>query len=398
MKFFGKLCETGQTVLLETSGAQIKSLQAVSTPPAGVLGDNANNDIIGGEDVWISPGFIDLQFNGYGGYDFNRASWTTGESSEEAPRKIVDLAARAGTAMLCPTIVTNSREGMIESLQFLSEAIESDRVLRNAVPAFHIEGPYISSEEGLRGAHPKEHTRDANWDEFQEFQEAANGRIKILTLAPERVGAIPFIEKASAAGIAVALGHTGASPSQIRDAISAGARLSTHLGNGSQNLIQRHANYFFEQLASDELTSCIIPDGHHLPPELVKIIARVKGNKNLIIVSDAVALGGKPPGIYDDGRHEVLPSGKVVLAGTPYLAGAGHLLDTCAANTLRWTELGMSGLTQVASTNPARVLGLKNTGYINLQHDADLTLFRETKTGPLEIVATVLKGEVLYRQ
>ena len=74
------------------------------------------------------------------------------------------------------------------------------------------------------------------------------------------------------------------------------------------------------------------------------------------------------------------------------------MLDTCAANTLRWTELGMSGLTQVASTNPARVLGLKNTGYINLQHDADLTLFRETKTGPLEIVATVLKGDVLYKQ
>lgn len=394
MKLFGKLCETGQLVCIETDGTQIKSIESVST----VSADEASGEIIGGEDVWISPGFIDLQFNGYGGFDFNRASWTTGESSEDAPRKIVDLAARAGTAMLCPTIVTNSREGIIESLQFLSRAIESDPVLQNALPAFHIEGPYISSEEGLRGAHPKEHTRDATWDEFQQFQEAANGRIKILTLAPERNGAIPFIEKASAEGIVIALGHTGATVAQIKDAISAGAHLSTHLGNGSQNMIQRHSNYFFEQLARDEVTACIIPDGHHLPPELVKIIARVKPAEKFVIVSDAVALGGRPPGIYDDGRHEVLPSGKVVLAGTPYLAGAGHLLDTCAANILRWTEIGMNGLAQAIATNPAHILGLKNTGHIKVSGDADLTLFRETETGPLEVAATLLKGELLYKQ
>ena len=392
MQFFGKLCDTGQSVFIQTDGAKITSIEAALAPPKGVL-----DETIGGADVWISSGWIDLQFNGYGGFDFNRASWTKGETSEDAPRRIVELAARAGTAMICPTIVTNSRAGMIESLQFLSKAIKSDSVLDSALPAFHIEGPYISGEEGLRGAHPKEHTRDPNWDEFQEWQEAANGRIKILTLAPERDGAILFIEKATANGIAISIGHTGATPLQIRDAISAGAQLSTHLGNGSQNMIQRHSNYFFEQLASDEMTACIICDGHHLPAELVKIIARVKPSEKFVLVSDAVALGGMPPGIYDDGRHEVLPSGKVVLAGTPYLAGAGHLLDTCAANALRWTELGMNGISQAVASNSARILGLKNSGKVEVGNDADLTLFRETKSGPVEIVATVLKGEFLFQ-
>jgi N-acetylglucosamine-6-phosphate deacetylase len=388
MKLFGKLTTTGQTAVIETNGSKIQALTAADTAPEGA---------VGGSDVWISPGWIDLQFNGYGGYDFNRDSWTTGDTSDEAPRKIFELAARGGTAMLCPTIVTNTREGMIKSLQFLRRTVESDRQLSDAFPGYHVEGPYISSEEGLRGAHPKECTRNPDWDEFQEFQEAADGRIKILTLAPEREGALPFIEKATAAGVKISIGHSGATPDEIRDAIAAGAHLSTHLGNGSQNMIQRHRNYFFEQLAADEMTSCIITDGHHLPEGLVKIISRVKPSDKLVIVSDAVALGGKPAGIYDDGRHEVLPSGKVVLAGTPYLAGAGHLLDTCAANYLRWTGGGMSGLTKAIAYNPAAILDLPQTGQLEVGKDADLTLFRETSEGPLEIAATVLKGEAVYQ-
>lgn len=386
MKIFGKLCTNQQTALIETDGPKIKSITPADTMPEGVLG---------GADVWISPGWIDLQFNGYGGYDFNRDSWTTGDSSDEAPRKMVELAAKGGTTMLCPTVVTNSREGMIESLKFLARTIENDKLLQAALPALHVEGPYISSQEGLRGAHPKEHTRDPDWDEFQEFQEAAGGRIKILTLAPEREGSIEFIEKATAAGIRISIGHSGANPDEIRDAISAGAHLSTHLGNGSENMIQRHRNYFFEQLADDRMTACIITDGHHLPENLVKIIARVKPTDKLIVVSDAVALGGKPAGIYDDGRHEVLPSGKVVLAGTPYLAGAGHLQDTCAANYLRWTDGGMSGLAQAFSYNPAKVLGLSGSGSLETGKDASFTLFRETDSGPLAIAATVLKGELV---
>src|SRR5439155_17274250 len=177
---------------------------------------------LGGEDVWIAPGFIDLQLNGYGGHDFNQRFWTEGESPTDTITQIVELAARSGTTMLCPTICTNSREAILNGLREIARVCESDARLAKAMPAIHVEGPYLASEDGPRGAHPKEHVRDPDWDEFQQFQEAASGRIKLFTLAPEREGALPFIEKLTAAGVAVSIGHTGAAPDQIRDAVRSG--------------------------------------------------------------------------------------------------------------------------------------------------------------------------------
>ncbi|HTE16934.1 MAG TPA: amidohydrolase family protein, partial [Armatimonadota bacterium] len=267
------------------------------------------------------------------------------------------------------------------------------------VAGVHVEGPYLSAEDGPRGAHPLEHVRAPDWDEFERFQEAAGGRIRLFSLAPETPGALPFIERLAAAGIVPALAHTGAEPETIRDAVRAGARMSTHLGNGAHAQIRRHPNYIWEQLAHDELYASIIADGHHLPPSVVKVIARAKGPERLALVSDAVSLGGLPPGLYAEGRHEVLPSGKIVVGGTPYLAGAGHLLDTCIANALRFTDLSLAQVTRCASTVPARILGLEaRKGHLRTGYDADLTLFRVPREGPLEIVATLRGGDIAYRQ
>ena len=142
----------------------------------------------------------------------------------------------------------------------------------------------------------------------------------------------------------------------------------------------------------------MIADGHHLPPAVLKVFARVKGPDKLCLVSDAVSLGGMPPGVYSNGRHEVLPSGKVVLAGTPLLAGAGHLLDTCVANAVRLTDLTIAQATHCASAVPAQILGIEGRkGRLAAGKDADVTLFRLPAEGPLEIVGTVVAGEVVYR-
>ncbi len=388
MKIYGKSVSTGELTIVSIEDKQIKSVEAGTFPGEAVLG---------GEDVWISPGWIDLQLNGYGGYDFNHASWTTGDTSPEAPARIAQLIARAGEAISLPTIVTNGREGIAQSMKSLAGTLDADEKLAHAFPAIHLEGPYISDEDGARGAHALEHTRDPDWDEFQFWQEESGGRIKIVTLAPERKGALAFIEKAAASGVIIALGHTAATPETVRDAVSAGARMSTHLGNGSHAMLPRHSNYLWEQAASDELTAGIIADGFHLPPSMIKCFARLKGAKRMCLVSDAVSLGGQAPGIYDNGRHEILPSGKVVLAGTPYLAGAGHLLDLCLANALRWTDLGMDGVMQTVTSTPARLLGWENKGQLAPGFDADITLFRTPDEGALEIVATVSDGELVYR-
>lgn len=356
-------------------------------------------DDSGSNDLWIAPGFVDLQVNGYGGFDFNCDSWTGGKTGPDAPRHIANLLLQSGTTTACPTVVTSTCAGILESFRALNVALQRDENLAQIFPCFHLEGPYISGEEGARGAHPAACARDADWDEFARFQDAAGGRIKTVTLAPERGGALPFIERAVESGVVVAIGHTAAMPAQIRDAVQAGATLSTHLGNGSHAHLPRHENYLWQQLAQDELTACVIADGHHLPPELVKIMARVKGENRLCLVSDAVALGGLPPGLYSDGRHEVLPTGKVVLAGTPFLAGAGTLLDECVLNALRWTELGIAGVTRAAAENPARVLALADRGVIEVGKRADFVLFRvPPESGKkLDIVAVMQDGKFIEK-
>lgn len=385
MRVRGKRFDTGEVVTLTLAGGRISG----SSREAGAAD-------LGGDDLWLAPAFLDLQVNGYGGYDFNLGAWgAEGEvSSELAP--IFDLLARSGTASFCPTITTNSREAILEGLRAIAELTEQDRSLRHAVAGIHLEGPYIAAEDGPRGAHPLEHVRDPSWEEFQAFQDAAGGQIRIITLAPERPGALRFIEQLSEAGVVVALGHSGADPAVIQDAVLAGARMSTHLGNGSHAVLPRHSNYLWEQLACDGLHASIIADGHHLPPSVLQTFVRTKGPERLALISDAISLGGLPPGLYANDVREVLPSGKVVVAGTPYLSGAGHLLDTCIAHAVRTTDLTLAQAVRCATEVPARLLGRVDRGELRVGTAADLVLFRLPDTGPLEIEATVRAGEIIH--
>lgn len=387
LRICGRLCDTGDVVTVLVTGGKIDRVV-----PGSCSAD------AGGPDVWVSPGFCDIQVNGYGGIDFNIGAWG---GTDEVAHEIAPLYAmlwRSGTALACPTITSNSLDAMRQAFADLAAACAAEPLIRASTPGFHMEGPYIASEDGPRGAHPAEHVRDPDWDEFQRLQEAAAGQICLCTLAPERPGALRFIDKLVTSGVAAAIGHTGADPSTIRDAVQAGATLSTHLGNGAHSQLPRHPNYIWEQLADDRLYASVIADGRHLPDAVLRCFARVKGSDRLILVSDAVSLGGLPAGRYAEGRYEVLPSGKVVLAGTPYLAGAGHLLDVCVANALRWSGLSLAETVSTVSATPARLLRRDaDKGRLGPGCDADFTLFRIRPTGPLEIVATVVAGTPVYR-
>jgi N-acetylglucosamine-6-phosphate deacetylase len=276
--------------------------------------------------AWVAPAFFDPQINGCRGVGFNAPALTA-----DGVKLVAAECRRHGIGGFLPTLITGAFDALRHGFATLAAARAADPDLARAIPGYHLEGPYLSGEDGPRGAHPREHTRDPDWDEFRRLQDAAAGRILMVTVAPERAGAVRFIERLSAAGVVVAIGHTAATTDQLRAAVDAGAKTSTHLGNGAHAVLPRHPNYLWDQLADDRLWMSIIPDGHHLPAAVVKCLVRAKGVARTLVTCDASSLAGLPPGRYREWGSDldVLPSGKVVVAGTPYLAGSGHFTDVC---------------------------------------------------------------------
>ncbi len=334
---------------------------------------------------WVAPALFDLQINGCDGHSFNSERLTVA-----SVRHVVQVCRRHGVGGLCPTLVTNGFAALEHGMRTLRQACEADAEVGRAVAGIHLEGPYISPEDGPRGAHPRQHVRPPDWDEFRRLQDAAGGRIRLVTLAPEQDGALRFIERLAAAGVVVALGHTAASGACIRDAVKAGARLSTHLGNGSHAVLPRHDNYVWEQLADDGLWASIICDGHHLPPAVVRCFVRVKTPARIILTCDASSLAGLPPGRYGewDQEFEVRPEGKVVVPGTSYLAGSAAFTDVCVGNVIRFTGVSLAEAVDMASARPRELLGLPPRR-LEAGAPADLVLFDWEEGGAFRVRATL---------
>ncbi len=323
---------------------------------------------------YISPGFLDIQVNGYRGIHYNQPGL-----AEDHVRAIVDRVAPSGTAQHVATVVTAPFELMLRNCEAIARAREDDADTRAAIAGIHIEGPYISPKDGPRGAHDQAAVRAPDVEEFSQWQEAARGAIRMITVAPESDGAIDFIGQVAATGVVVSIGHTAADSATIQEAIRAGARLSTHLGNGSHASLPRLHNYIWEQLGADELRATIIADGFHLPFAVLKVVARTKGLDRLILISDVVQHGGQPPGVYTMGsmQVEVHDDGHIGLAGTPFLAGAGHLLDRGVARFMSATGADLASTVRLCTTNPARLLGLPpRAGTLQVGAPANLTIFR----------------------
>jgi N-acetylglucosamine-6-phosphate deacetylase len=370
---------TGDRLDLRCEGGLIQSV----TPPSRAI-PNLEAD-------WMAPAFFDLQINGCDGIGFSSANLTIADV-----RRVVEVCRRHGIVELLPTIITNSSAVLVQCLATLRAARESDVALARAIAGIHLEGPYISPEDGPRGAHPRQHVRPPDWEEFLRLQEAAGGLIRLLTLAPEHDSALSFIERLTAAGVVVAIGHTAAGGPRIREAICAGARLSTHLGNGAHAVLPRHPNYIWEQLADDDLWASIICDGHHLPPSVVRCILRVKTPTRTILTCDASSLAGLPPGRYQAWGQEfdVVPEGKIVLPGTHYLAGSWAFIDQCISNVLRLGGTNVADAIDMAGARPRALLGLPPRS-LDPGQPADIVLFDWKSAGEWRLRTTIAAGQAI---
>ncbi len=388
MRIVARRYDTQEPVAVDIDDGRISTMSAASPPVAGEALP------------WLAPGLVDLQVNGFGGRAFNDPAL-----SVEDVLRISCTLDRFGVTSYCPTVTTDSHEALLQAMTRLARACEQSAEVARRVPGFHLEGPYISPDDGPRGAHSRQYVRPPDADEFQRLQDAAGGRICILTLSPEYEAAPAFIARVAAMGVLVAIGHTSATSDQIQAAVDAGASLSTHLGNGAHGQLRRHPNYIWDQLAEDRLSASLIVDGHHLPAAVVKAFVRAKSPARCILISDVTALGGMPPGRYEmPGLEavELLESGRPVVAGQQQiLAGAAVPITAGIANILRFTDEPLSSAVDMASTRPAALLG-RSRPWLRVGQPADLAIFhlpgadKSTPVGEVAVVATINSGRLVF--
>jgi N-acetylglucosamine-6-phosphate deacetylase len=352
---------TGQPVEVKISDGKIQEINSIEK----VTGENP---------VYIAPGFIDNQVNGFAGVSFAFGdSDLTSEGIEKATRELW----KKGVTTYLPTLTTNSTELLTKNFAILGKAVEAENLL-GSIPGFHLEGPYINPEDGYRGAHPKQFVKLPDWDEFMQFYEASGENILQVTLAPEMEGGLDFVTKCSQKGIVVALGHHNASAQTVTEAIDRGAKIATHLGNGAANMINRHNNPFWSQLADDRFHISIIGDSFHLLPEEIQTFYKVKGVEKTIITSDVTHYAALEPGEYTTSTGETIELTEEGMLRYPeqnVLYGSASPMTKGVGFVMKVTGCTLAEAVQMGSTNPARLYNLNDRGVMEPGKRADIVLF-----------------------
>ena len=378
----GKIAGLG-TVEIRLVGERIESIST---------GDLIRRDLrLPDDDVRITPGFIDIQVNGFAGVDFNHPNFR-GDDLIGVCRNLLST----GVTRFCPTLITANHRQLARNIKEIWRTCEKHPLVRKMVLGIHLEGPYINPEDGPRGAHPQAQVARPDWDEFERLLVMGKGWVRMVTVAPEMPGGLAFIQKASQSGLVVGIGHCNPEPDIVDQAVGAGARISTHLGNGTHQMLDRHQNYLQKQLAHDGLMASIICDGTHLPDYFVKNVVRAKEKSRVVLITDATAASHAPAGRYSLGDLEIEADddGVLRLAGTPYLTGSTLTMDRAIANCAAFAGITLASTIKLATENPAGLFdGI--SGKLETGQRADLVLFR-AKRKKINILRVYLAGRLLY--
>jgi N-acetylglucosamine-6-phosphate deacetylase len=374
MKCSGIDVSTGNSIAIEF-GATIEKVRSSECPP--------------GTATLLAPGFIDIQVNGFAGADFNNPA-----ASVDDIGRALDAILRTGVTRCLPTVITGDPHDMLACLRNLRHA-QITLPWGRAIAGFHVEGPHIEAEDGPRGAHPARWVRPPDLNEFLRWQDATEGKIRLITLSPHWPQAPDYIAAIVQAGVTVSIGHTGATAAQIEAAVGAGATLSTHLGNATHAWLRKHPNYIWDQLAEDRLSASFIVDGIHLGRAFLRTALRAKTVERTVLVTDASApAGARFPGRYRLGEQDadLTEDGRVVLAGTDKLAGSALRMNQGIANMVSLGGLSLPEAVRTATVNPARVIHLAGRMRgLEVGECADIVAFRREDAG-LEIESVWMDG------
>ncbi len=336
--------------------------------------------LVDGTGMWVVPGFIDIHTHGADGVDVNAA---TGEDFE----KICRFQARQGTTSWLASVLTDTKEQTLWCIEQYNRWKQGEKKGAHLM-GIHLEGPFLSTE--YKGAMPEHLLQKPNTDLVREYQKAAGGDIRYLTIAPELEGAISFISQMKELGIVVSIGHSAASYETAMEAIKAGAASSTHTGNAMKLLHQRFPAIWGAALESETLYCEMICDGLHLHPGVIRLTIKAKGLDKVVAVTDSIMAAGLPDGNYKLGVNDVVvKDGDAKLAGKENRAGSTLTTGKALKNLLSFTGKSLEEILPLLTENPARLLGVYDRiGSIEEGKDADLVLLDQK----LEVCETMVKG------
>jgi N-acetylglucosamine-6-phosphate deacetylase len=340
--------------------------------------------------ICLSPGWIDLQVNGFGGINLS-----SDDLSDDQVVSVSNQLIHEGVTRWCPTIISSSYDRTTHCIKGIVKATQKDAQTQKAVIGLHLEGPYISPHEGFRGAHTEKFIRSPNWDEFCAWQEAAEGLIRLISLDPTAEGSIEFIERVVEQGVLVGIGHSEASPERIKSAIQAGARFATHLGNGIPAQIHRHKNQLWTLLADEQIWAGVIFDGFHLPLDVMQVFYKVKGPDKLVLTSDSTEFANMPPGVYETiigGKVQLHANGRLTIYGSDdYLAGSSFSLRECIETSIRLLGKPLDEILRMAYLTPSQMMGVN--------HEESQVLFLwDSEKFSIDILAVIENYNVVYQK
>jgi N-acetylglucosamine-6-phosphate deacetylase len=337
-----------------------------------------------GESI-LTPGLIDMHIHGGAGHDVM-------EGSDESLAAIERSMVRHGVTSYCPTTVTAPLDQTLKSLGDLGRAVErassglSPDPTRAQPLGIHLEGPFLS--HARRGVHSGIHLQPVSGEAFNQMWDAAEGRIRVLTIAPELEGALALIADASRRGVCVSIGHSNATLAQGIAGIQAGARHATHTFNAMRRVDHRDPGLLGAMLTDRKVTADIIADGIHVDPIIVDLFVRCKGVDGAVLITDGISATGMPDGTYHLGSFEVqVRDNRCQSHGK--LAGSVLTLDRAVQNVMSFAKLSFQDSIRMATLNPARVLGIEHRkGVLQAGADADVAVFSPAG----EILRTIVGG------
>ncbi len=306
---------------------------------------------------FISHGLCDLQINGFAGVDYNDP-----EASPESIANSLEAMLRTGVTRCLPTVITADIDWQSRCFKALEAARASSPLASAMIAGYHLEGPFLNPAPGYSGCHPASDMRPAGLDYVERVQEAANGQIRLVTVAPEMPGVLALIPQLVNRGIRVAIGHSAADYDTLQRAIDAGACMSTHLGNGVASPLPKSDNTVLAQLSMDRLSAGFIADDYHIRRHVLQVYLRAKMSKNTILVTDGTAGSGAVPGPYTLGKIAIERQQEpvVYVPGTTNLAGSAATLDACVSNVCRWYGIDIDTAISWASSRARSIIGLSD--------------------------------------